>query len=215
MGQDNKASLITATAVFNEVVAQNSNFHMAYSITMSGNANSPGTTVKQNDVYKTPNGYKMLMGNDQEILYTPGRMLVINTDQKLIHYSEDTATTTNSISSNLFSGFLGLINSAKSIDLEKVNNTDVYTLNFEGSFPYQFVKLIFNQAGVPVSVYSRFNQNIAGQIFYDMSLNYTVWENTFIAPVGFPGIENYIIKDVSDYKLVQGKEAYKLFQTLR
>lgn len=215
MGQDNKALLINATAVFNEVVSQNSNFHMAYDITMTGNASSPGTTVKHNDVYKTPNAYKMLMGNDQEILYVPGRMLVISTDQKLMHYSEDTATTTNSISSNLFSGFLNLINSAKNIEMETINGNTIYTLNFEGTFPYQYVKLTFNSNGIPVVVYSRFNQNIEGQFFYDMSINYTTWENNFVAPAGFPGIENYIIKDVSDYKLVQGKEAYKLYQSLR
>lgn len=210
--QDTKGALLNACSVFSQVLSVPNTFHMAYDLSIIDKVNS---NTKHTDVYKTANAYKLLIGDEQQILYTPGRMLVVNTDMKLLHYSEDTATTTNLIAKGLFSNFLVLIDSAKTITVENTAINTTYTLIFGANHTYQFAKFTFNKSGTPLSINCRFNQNQPEQTFYEMNIQYTTWEQNIAVEAGFPGIENYIVKNVTDYKLVQGKEDYKLFQSLR
>lgn len=216
LAQSDKASLIQSCQVFKDVTNPVTNFHMAYDITMRGNESGAGTSVKHTDVYKVPGAYKMVIGNDQQVLYTPGRMLVINTALKFMHYSEDTAKTTNVITSTLFTGFLSLIDSARIVESKVVENNKVYTLYFGSSYAYQSAVFTFNAAGNPVAIYALFNQSISGQPFYEMSINYTLWDNNFVVEPAFPGIDQLITKTGDKgYKLMTGLEDYKLYQTLR
>ncbi len=210
--QDNKAAFNQACNIFTEATKAEKTFHMTYDITITGNANSPGVNVKHNDVYKAPNAYKIIIGDEQEILYTPGRMMVINKTLNYIHYSEDTSTTVNTISNTLFSAFINLADNAVSIDKDIVNGNIVYKLNFGANYAYEYAKFTFNSQGIPSKIYCKFNQNQENNSFYEMSIDYTKWEYTFPIENGFPNIDKYIVKEGSEYKLLPEKAQYKLFQ---
>ena len=174
LAQDAKTSFTNACLVFTNAISGNSNFHMAYDLTVIDNSPASNSSTKHTDVYKGDNGFKLKIGDDQEILYTPGRMLVVNSSIKLIHYSEDSTTTTSQMANSFFSSFLSLIDSANTVTVEKQNGNTTYTLSFGASYAYQYAKFTFNNVGIPTSINCRINQSTPGQIYYKMNVLYTV-----------------------------------------
>ncbi len=214
-GQEHKEALIKACLVFDNAFVATENFQMSYDMVMNGNAASPGTKVTHTAMYKTPSAIKMLLGNEQEILFTPGRMLVINSQHKLMHYMEDTISNTQFFAAKLFESFSTLIDSAQAITLAFVGDQTVCTLNFGTNYTYQFAKFCFFKNGVPNYIYSRFNQSVVNQTLYDMNIVYSNWEQKFTVEPGFPNIEKYILKNNKAYQLTQAFQSYKLHQSLR
>ena len=212
--QENKAKLKEACAIFSKSIGSTSNFYMSYTVTITGNNANTGTSVKHTEVFKTHNAYKMLIDKDQEVLYTPGRMLMLNNTYKIAQYSEDTTTSINTLMNMLFASFTTLLDSAQNVTYKKNKGTNVYEMSFGAKYAYQSAIFTFNSDGVPVSMYCVFNQNIQAQVYQTLSVNYTNWKYDFAPEQGFPGIDKYITKTDKGYQLVPAKKDFKFFQNL-
>jgi hypothetical protein len=184
--------------------------HVQYVMTIVGNADVPGKESLTFDLYKAGDRSKAKMGEAQDVVQKGKLMVTVNHIDKLVSVNPDTKDIPGEES--LMGTFSMLVDSASKVVKKSDQNYTTYTLYFSEDYIYSMLRFSFTaQSQTPVSFYAEFGAAYT-EPYYSMEINYKKWDQKWKPEIGFPHIENFVMKKGDRYEAQAAYRGYEFFQ---